>query len=93
MPPRTISYGTLTAYGAPIFAVASLFFFVQFYFLKFATDVLLLPPAVVSVLFAVAKIWDAVSAPLIGSWSDRSRSRLGRRRPFMLGALPTPNEA
>ena len=86
--PRAISFGTLAAYGVPVFAVASLFFFVQFYFLKFATDVLLLPPAVVSALFAAAKVWDGVNGPLIGSWSDRSRSRFGRRRPFMLGALP-----
>ena len=60
----------------------------QFYFLKFATDVLLLPPAVVGVLFALAKLWDAVSNPLVGSWSDRTRSRFGRRRPFLLGSLP-----
>ena len=59
-------------YGGPTFAVACLLFFVQFYFLKFATDVLLLAPALVSVLFGVAKLWDGVSGPLIGSWSDRS---------------------
>ena len=41
----------LAAYGGPAFAVAYLLFFVQFYFLKYATDVLLLPPALVSVLF------------------------------------------
>jgi Na+/melibiose symporter-like transporter len=76
------------AYGGPILGLSCLLFFVQFYFLKFATDVLLLPPAIVGSLFAVAKLWDAVSDPLVGSWSDRSRSRWGRRRPFLLAALP-----
>jgi GPH family glycoside/pentoside/hexuronide:cation symporter len=83
-----LSAGTLVAYGVPPLAVAYLLFFVQFYFLKFATDVLLLAPALVSVLFGLAKLWDGVSGPLIGSWSDRSRSRYGRRRPFLLAALP-----
>lgn len=79
---------SLIAYGGPGIALTYLLFFVQFYFLKYATDVLLLPPAVIGSLFAVIKIWDAASTPLVGSWSDRSRSRLGRRRPFLFGALP-----
>jgi len=83
-----LSSATLAAYGGPSFAFAYLLFFVQFYFLKYATDVLLLAPAVVSVLFGVAKLWDAVSCPLVGSWSDRLRSRWGRRRPFLVGSLP-----
>lgn len=83
-----VSPATLAAYGGPSFAFAYLLFFVQFYFLKFATDVLLLAPAVVSVLFGVAKLWDAISCPLVGSWSDRLRSRWGRRRPFLVGSLP-----
>ncbi len=80
--------GRLLAYGGPVLGVAYLLFFVQFYFLKFATDVLLLPPALVGLLFALAKLWDAASNPLVGSWSDLTRSRLGRRRPFLLGSLP-----
>lgn len=79
---------TLLAYGGPIIAFAYLVFFVQFYFLKYATDVLLLPPAAVGSLFAAAKLWDAVSTPLVGSWSDGRRSSWGRRRPFLFGALP-----
>jgi len=82
-----LSLGTHAAYGVPTFAVAYLLFFVQFYFLKYATDVLLLAPALVSVLFGAAKLWDGVSGPLIGSWSDRSRARMGRRRPFLFAAL------
>lgn len=78
----------LLAYGGPILGLAYLLFFVQFYFLKFATDVLLLSPAIVGALFAAAKLWDAVSDPLVGSWSDRSRSPWGRRRPFLVAALP-----
>jgi GPH family glycoside/pentoside/hexuronide:cation symporter len=83
-----LSAATLAAYGAPSFGFAYLLFFVQFYFLKFATDVLLLAPVLVSLLFAFAKLWDAISCPLVGSWSDRLRSRWGRRRPFLVGSLP-----
>ncbi len=86
--PEKTPIGRLLLYGGPILGVAYLLFFVQFYFLKFATDVLLLSPAIVGAIFAVAKLWDAVADPFVGSWSDRSRSRLGRRNPFLLAALP-----
>jgi len=85
---RTLPPATRLAYGAPIFAIAYPLFFLQFYFLKFATDVLLLSPAIVGALFALARVWDAVNGPLVGSFSDRSRSRFGRRRPFLIAALP-----
>ncbi len=85
---RRLTLGQNLAYGAPSFASAYLIFFVQGYYLKFSTDVMLIAPAIVSLVFAGAKVWDAVSAPLIGSWSDHARTRFGRRRPFMLGALP-----
>lgn len=38
----------------------------------------------------IALSWDAVSDPVVGSWSDNFRSRWGRRHPLLvLGGLPT----
>jgi Na+/melibiose symporter-like transporter len=65
-----------------------LLFIVQFYFLNFATDVLLLAPFSVGLLFAAGRVWDAVSDPIIGTLSDRTPTGLGRRRPWMLAAIP-----
>jgi GPH family glycoside/pentoside/hexuronide:cation symporter len=87
-PAASIPLPRLLAYGGPMVGLSYLLFFVQFYFMKYVTDVLLLPPAVAGTLFALAKLWDAVSFPIVGSWSDRLESRLGRRRPFLLCALP-----
>lgn len=41
------------------------------------------PPGIAGILFAVTKIWDVITDPLIGRWSDSYQSRYGRRRPFM----------
>jgi len=83
-----VPWRTLLCYGPPIFALAAPLFFIQFFFLKFATDVLLLAPATVGVIFALGRAWDAVSDPIAGTLSDRTRSVLGRRRPWMLAAIP-----
>jgi len=89
-PSRRIRIGApaLVAYAVPGAGFAFYLFFVQFYFLKFASDVLLAAPAVIGGLIGAGRIWDALSDPLVGHWSDRTRSRLGRRRPWMLCAIP-----
>ncbi len=44
---------------------------------------------IIGVITFVARVFDAVTNPLLASWSDRSRARLGRRRFFMLvSAVP-----
>lgn len=83
-----VPLGTLLSYSPPVLALSSPLFLVQFYFLNFATDVLLLAPLAVGVLFAAGRIWDAVSDPIVGTLSDRTNTRLGRRRPWMFAGIP-----
>lgn len=59
------------------------------YYLKFSTDVLLISPLVIGSAFGLARLWDAVTDPVMGYWSDRTNHRLGRRRPWLLfSAIP-----
>jgi sugar (glycoside-pentoside-hexuronide) transporter len=78
--------GDIALYALPSVGVGYMLFLVSLWFLKFSTDVLLLPPESIAVLFAAARIWDAVIDPLAGWVSDRTRTPFGRRRPYMLAA-------
>lgn len=62
---------------------------VPFWYLFFLTDVAHLDPAWAGLTILVGGLWDAINDPLVGLLSDRTRSRWGRRRPYLLfGALP-----
>ena len=79
----------LFAYAVPAAPVQFLFMLFLFMYLKFASDSLGASTALVGTIFLVARVWDAVSDPLVGNLSDRTQSRLGRRRSWLLGsALP-----
>jgi GPH family glycoside/pentoside/hexuronide:cation symporter len=62
---------------------------VPFWYLFFLTDVAHLDPAWAGLTILVGGLWDAINDPLVGLLSDRTRTRWGRRRPYLLfGALP-----
>ncbi len=59
------------------------------YFLFFMIEVVGLRPGIAAIPILIGKIWDFVNDPIFGHISDRTRSRWGRRRPYLLfGALP-----
>lgn len=59
------------------------------YYLLFLTDVVGLRPALAGLAIMIAKQWDWINDPIIGHLSDRTQSRWGRRRPFLLfGFIP-----
>ncbi|MBN1920681.1 MAG: MFS transporter [Anaerolineae bacterium] len=62
---------------------------VQFFLMKFYTDGALVSPALAGNALLLGKLWDAVNDPLFGWITDKTQSRFGKRRVFMLfGALP-----
>lgn len=59
----------------------------SFLLLLYSTQVLGIPGYLAAGALAIAMAWDAVSDLLLGHWSDKTRSRLGRRHPFMYAGL------
>lgn len=59
------------------------------YLLFFYTDVFGLAPAAVGTMFLITRIWDSFLDPVIGVIADRTESRWGKFRPYLLYvALP-----
>ncbi len=59
------------------------------YLLFFYTDIFGLPAAAVGTMFLVTRVWDTLFDPVVGVLSDRTRSRWGKFRPYLLWfALP-----
>jgi GPH family glycoside/pentoside/hexuronide:cation symporter len=81
-----VPLGTLLIYGLPGFVLHFTFMLVLVYLMKYATDVLLVPAAVMGLLFGLSRVSDAILDPAAGYLSDRTRSRLGRRRSWMLAS-------
>jgi len=76
------------AYGVGNLGQALFFNTVQTFLIFFYTDVVRLDPGLVGLAFAISYgVWNAINDPLIGVLSDRTRTRWGRRIPYIaLGA-------
>jgi len=61
--------------------------FIRLHFLFYLTNELLLPPAHAGLLVSLGVLWDGAIDPVAGWVSDRTRSRLGRRTPYLLLGL------
>ncbi len=83
---EAISYRKLFVFSLPNISAGYMFCLVNLYVLKYATDVLLIAPAVMGLIFGLSRFWDAVTDPLVGYLSDKTKTRWGRRRPWVLAS-------
>ena len=84
-----LNLSTKLAYGAGDLGSAITANILVFYLSFFLTDVAGMGAALAGSVRMVSGIWDAINDPIVGVLSDRTRSRWGRRYPWMIfGAVP-----
>ena len=84
-----MNFKMAAGYAVGDFGINLYFISVMTYLLYFYTDVMGISAVAAGGVFAVARFIDAVTDPLMGAIAERTRSRWGRMRPYILfGAVP-----
>ena len=79
---RKVGFGLGDIYGGGSGVI------IGFYYLYFLTDVVRINAALAGVVILVSKLYDAITDPFEGIITDRTRTRMGRRRPYLLAGIP-----
>lgn len=79
-----ISFAMGLGWGFGTLNIAILFNAKNVLLLKFLTDQIGIAAMVAGTLMAIAKVFDAITDPLMGMVSDRTNTSIGRRRPYLL---------
>ena len=81
---QTLSTKEKVGYGLGDTASNIFFFGVNAWIFFYYTEICKIPPATVGTLLLVPRLWDAISDPLMGALADRTRTKLGTYRPYLL---------
>jgi len=86
---RALSLRVILSYGIGQLGLSMMGLAVYVHLAKFYTDVALLPASLVGLAVMLGRVGDAFLDPAMGFVSDRTRTRWGRRRPYLLiSAVP-----
>ena len=87
---KKLSVATKMKYGVGDFGMAVVTAMLQFSMLFYYTDVVGVKPGLAGTAMLVGKItWDLINDTLFGYLEDKTKSRWGKRRPYLIfGALP-----
>ncbi|MDA0636556.1 MFS transporter [Nonomuraea sp. MCN248] len=87
----TVPRGVRLGYGVGSFCTATFGSVPGLLLLFYMTNFLAVPAWLAGIVVTAPKVWDLLLNPMVGRWSDRTSSRLGPRRPWLLaGALTLP---
>lgn len=83
---QKLPFGTKLAYGFGSVAYGVKDNGLKYFLLLFYAQVVGMDARLVSLAILIALVFDAISDPIVGYWSDNFRSKWGRRHPFMYAA-------
>jgi GPH family glycoside/pentoside/hexuronide:cation symporter/probable glucitol transport protein GutA len=86
--PKKATTLAVICYGLGDLASQFIWTFVGSYLTIFYTDIVGFTPVVVSGIMLVARVWDAVNDPMMGSIAENTRSKFGRFRPYIAFGSP-----
>lgn len=78
----------VVCYGLGDLASQFVWTFVGSYLTIFYTDIVGFAPATVSIIMLIARVWDAVNDPMMGSIAENTRTKFGRFRPYIAFGCP-----
>ena len=84
---HTIRKREKITYTGSLLGQNMIYSFVSMYVMFFFTDLLKIPSETVTIIMVSASLWDAVNDILMGMIADRTKTRLGKFRPYLL-AVP-----
>ena len=80
--------GVKLGYAIPYFAVGAMGAPIALELKIFYTDTLLVPAGLLALAIACARVFDAITDPVMGWISDQTRTRWGRRKPWLVLGVP-----
>lgn len=81
---KHLPYWLKLLYGSGDLGIAGIGMMRSIFYALYLTDVVGIEPRLASLGALIGIAWDAINDPIIGTLSDRVKSKLGRRRPFLL---------
>lgn len=84
-----LKFGEKIGYASGDLACNLVYQTISMFLLIFYVDVYGITPVQASILFLVARVWDAINDPIMGLIVDKTKTRWGKFRPYLLfGAIP-----
>lgn len=87
LPSEAVSWTTRVPFGVGGIAFALLHDIPALYLGPFLLEQIQITPVTLGNMMLASKVFDALMDPLVGMLTDRTNSRFGRRKPWMVGAM------